>query len=279
MKQIPRLLAITDLSGHSSTSLQAVISLAAALGVKVTALPTAVLSSNTEQPNFRIADLSDYLQDFLNQWKELNLKFDAILSGFLSSERQTSAVQQAISDFHSPQTLTVIDPVMADQGELYPCFEQNIVTSLRSLLKDADLITPNLTEAAFLLNLSYDSKPSLKQVKTWCRELAKLGPKKVVITDVPVLNKPKLTSVLAYDSANDVFHRTLCRYLTVNFPGTGDIFTCVLTCLLLQGKEFFSAIDQTVLFINSAMRLTIKMGTPAAEGICLPAALKFLPPV
>jgi len=220
MKQIPRLLAITDLSGHSSTSLQAVISLAAALGVKVTALPTAVLSSNTEQPNFRIADLSDYLQDFLNQWKELNLKFDAILSGFLSSERQTSAVQQAISDFHSPQTLTVIDPVMADQGELYPCFEQNIVTSLRSLLRDADLITPNLTEAAFLLNLSYDSKPSLKQVKTWCRELAKLGPKKVVITDVPVLNKPKLTSVLAYDSANDVFHRTLCRYLTVNFPGT-----------------------------------------------------------
>jgi pyridoxine kinase len=272
-----RILAIHDLSGHSHTSLMAVIPIMQTMGIAVTALPTAVLSSNTEQEGFVMADLTSHLESFLLHWFKLKLKFDAIYSGFLSSEKQLSIVRKAIGLYSSCKPLVVVDPVMAEDGKLYPCFSKRIIKSMQKLIHKADLVTPNLTEAAFLLNEKYQPKPDLKTVKNWCLRLAEAGPGLVIITNVPVKNNPKQTSVICYDKPAKTFHRKLCPYLGVSYPGAGDIFTCVLTALLLKGTGFFRAADQTVDFVTQAMELTIKQDTPPADGIALEQALKFLP--
>lgn len=274
---IRRVLVINDLSGHSHTSLMAAIPILQSLGIGVTALPTAVLSSNTEQDGFELIELTGRLESFLRHWWKLGLSFDAIYSGFLSTTRQVNLVLKAFQMFSDAHPLLVVDPVMADNGELYPCFTQGIIREMRRLVKQADIITPNLTEAALLLEEKYRAELSLSQVKDMCRRLSELGPGKVVITSYFKPGRQDQTAVIAYDMKSESFHLRACSYLPVNYPGTGDIFTALLTALLLNGTEFFQAVDTTVAFISKAMSLTMRLGTPSREGICLEQALHLLP--
>ena len=276
-KKQPGILAIHDLSGHSHTSLMAIVPIMTVMGIPVTALPTAVLSSNTEQEGFQLVELTKHLQGFLQQWTRLKLSFDAIYSGFLGSGQQMEIVLSAIKIFGKSKTLIVVDPVMGDDGKLYSCFNQGIIQSMRKLVAKADIITPNLTEAAFLLGEKYQDNISLKTAKNWCQRLSEQGPGQVIITNVPVAGKYPRTSVICYDKHTEMFHKAVCSYLPVNYPGTGDIFTCVLTALRLKGLELFIAIDKTVRFVSRAMQLTMQQGTPAVEGICLEQAIRFLP--
>jgi pyridoxine kinase len=274
--QTPKVLAIHDLSGHSHTSLMAVIPVMSRQGISVTALPTAVLSTNTEHTGFVMADLTPHLAGFLKHWQSLKLSFDAIYSGFLSNGTQVEIVSQAIGMFKRKATIIVTDPVMGDNGSLYPCFDQNIVRSMRKLVSLADLITPNLTEAAFLLNEPYRKSLTPRQAKDWCKRLSALGPGKVLITNVPTGNAKTRTSVFAYEKATETFRYSTCQYLPVNYPGTGDIFTSVLLSLQLNGSEFFGAVSKTVRFLSRAINLTMEAGTPPNDGIALEKVLKLL---
>jgi len=270
-------LAVNDLSGHSHTSLMAIIPIMNAMGISVTALPTAILSSNTEQDGYKLVEMTHYLPGFLEQWSRLRLSFSAIYSGFLSSEQQVQIVLDAIDLFKQSDPLIVVDPVMADNGELYPCFDKSIVKAMQKLITRADIITPNLTEAAFLLDENYDDKVSLKTVKIWCKRLSAKGPDQVVITNVILEGKTKRSSVICYDKKTDAFHKASCSFLPVCYPGAGDIFTSVLISLLLKSEELFKAADKTVRFVSKAMQISMATDAPAQEGICLEKAIKFLP--
>ncbi len=277
LDSVRRVLAINDLSGHSHTSLMAVIPIMSRFGIAVTALPTAILSSNTEHGGFVLADMTPHLNSFISHWATMKLSFTAIYSGFLGSEQQVEIVLRAMETFGKKQTLVVVDPVMADNGKLYPCFNKSIIQSMQRLVAHADLITPNLTEAAFLLGEPFKQNLSFREAKTWCRRLAGLGPRMVLITNVALQKESGRTSVIAYDSWSDSFKRSVCSYLPVNYPGTGDIFTSVLTALLLNDTELFDAVSRTVRFVSKAMKITIQAGTPPNDGIALEQALAFLP--
>ncbi len=272
-----RVLAIHDLSGHSHTSLMAVIPILQSLGLSVTALPTAVLSSNTEQPGFRQFDLTGQMEAFTRHWMKLGLRFDAIYSGFLSSEQQADIVIRTIERFRQNQPLVVVDPVMADNGKLYPCFRKGIIPAMRKLAALAGLITPNLTEAALLLGEPCQPKPTASLVRDWCFRLAELGPGLVVITSVPLGTGGQRTSAACFDRDRQAFRRISCPCLPGDFPGRGDIFTSLLTGLLLQGADFFTAARRTVNFLTKAIEITIANGSPVADGICLERALHLLP--
>ncbi len=271
-----RVLAIHDLSGFSHTSLMAVIPIMNRLGISVCALPTAILSSNTENEGYQLVDMTNHLEAFLEHWSKLHLKFDAVYSGFLSSEHQVEIVIKAIAMFRKSPQLIVVDPVMADDGVLYSCFNRNIISSMRKLITYADVITPNLTEAALLLDKKYNAEIDVREVKAWCKKLAELGPKYVVVTSVPVKTDKTKTSVISYNRISDRFAKMTCEYLPVNYPGTGDIFTSVLTANLLRGIELKSAIRIAVQFVSKAIKLTMVMHKPTQEGICLEKSINLL---
>jgi pyridoxine kinase len=269
-------LAMHDLSGYSHTSLMAIIPIMSKLGISVCALPTAVLSSNTEHKGFQLVDLTEHLVSFLEHWSKLKLSFSAIYSGFLCSERQVEIVIRAIELFKQSGQIVVVDPVMADDGKLYSCFDRRIVTAMQELINYADVITPNLTEAAFLLNMEYDDEIGIRKVKDWCKMLSRLGPSYVVITGVSVLYDTSKTAVVCYDRTINRYYVVKCEYQPVNYPGRGDIFTSVLTANLINGLEFPKAVRKAVSFVSKATKITMEMNLPEQEGICLEHTIGLL---
>lgn len=268
--------AVHDLAGLGHVSLNEVISILSTMGHQVVSLPTAVLSANTSYKNFRFMDLTTIMPSFIEHWKELGIVFDAIYSGFLGSHKQIDIVKDLIRDFHNPDLIVVVDPVFADDGELYTSFTLEIVDAMRSLIESADIITPNVTEAAFLLKEEYPEVLPIKQAKEWCKRLAEKGPKVVVLTSVPDECVTRRTAVVAYDKEENRFWKVSCDYIPASYPGTGDAFTSVLLGSLMQGDSLPIALDRAVQFISIGIRSTYGFKHQINEGILVERVLTYL---
>jgi pyridoxine kinase len=273
---VKKVCAVHDLAGLGHVSLNEVISIMTNMGHQVVSLPTAVLSSNTAYKNFRFVDLTDQMQGFVDHWKELDIVFDAIYSGFLGSPKQIDIVKNLINDFANPNLFVVVDPVFGDDGELYSSFDSSMVDAMRELVKSADIITPNLTEAAFLLEENYPEFIDLETAKAWCKRLAEFGPKVVVLTSVPEDILHKRTSVVAYNKEEKRFWKVTCDYIPASYPGTGDAFTSVLLGSLMQGDSLPIALDRAVQFISIGIRSTYGFKHQISEGILLERVLHYL---
>jgi pyridoxine kinase len=177
MNPIPKVAAIHDISGFGRSSLTVVLPILSTMGIQVSALPTAVLSTHSQFPDYKFVDLTEHLMGFINHWKTLNIKFDAIYSGFLGSEKQVEIVKNFITTFKRKHQLVVVDPVLGDDGELYSPFKNiGLTEEMKILIRDANVITPNITEAALLLGKKYTSKISEKEIVLWAKELSAMGP-------------------------------------------------------------------------------------------------------
>lgn len=273
---VKKVCAVHDLTGLGHVSLNEVIAILSTMGQQVVSLPTAVLSANTSYENYRIFDLTSMMPEFIDHWKELEVEFDAIYSGFLGSPEQINIVIGLIKDFDHPELLVVVDPVFGDDGELYTSFTMEIVHEMRKLIEVADIITPNITEAAFLLEEEYPDKLPTEVAKEWCRRLAEKGPKVVVLTSVPDEGPVKRTAVIAYNREEDRFWKVSCDYIPASFPGTGDAFTSVMLGSLMQGDSLPIALDRAIQFISIGIRSTYGFKDHINEGILIERVLSYL---
>ncbi len=274
---VPRTAAIHDLSGFGRTSLSVVIPILSCMGVQPCSLPTAVLSTHTGGfNNYRFVDLTEQMQAIVDHWKEIGIHFDAIYSGFLGSPRQIDIVENFIHDFSNEDQLILIDPVLGDNGRPYSTMNEEMIVKMRGLIRHADVITPNFTEAAFLLNEPYTPSITLTELKIWAKRLAAEGPSKVIITSIPVSKASNLSSVLAYNRPDDRMWKVDCSYIPAHYPGTGDIFASVVVGSLLQGDSLPIALDRAVQFVSMAIRSTFGYAFPAREGVLLERVLPSL---
>jgi pyridoxine kinase len=273
---VPRVAAVHDLSGFGRASLTMVIPILSGMGVQVCPLPTAVLSSHSGFPGFHMIDLTEQLGPMIDHWKSLELEFDAIYSGYLGSARQVDIVRCFIRDFNMNEQLIVVDPVLGDNGKLYSNFSSEMVEEMRKLVADAHIITPNLTEAAFLLDEKFDPFQDLETVKNWARRLADLGPDIVIITSVPETLLHQKTAVLAWNRRDERMWKVSCDYLPANYPGTGDAFSSVIVGSLLQGDSLPIALDRAVHFISMGVRATFGHRHKQVDGILLEKILPSL---
>ncbi|WP_028577259.1 pyridoxamine kinase [Desulfomicrobium escambiense] len=274
---IQRVAAIHDLSGFGGGSLSAVIPILSAMGIQVCSLPTAILSTHTGGfTDFHFRDLSDDMRLIITHWRRLSLSFAAIYSGFLGSVEQIDIVRDFIRDFRNPDTLVVVDPVLGDDGRLYNTMGEGMVAGMRSLVASADVITPNITEAALLLGESSLPTPSdTAEIKVWTAALSDLGPRCVIITSVPE-DSVRGTSVVAYDRAAGRYWKVACPYIPACYPGTGDIFASVISGSLLQGDSLPLSLDRAVQFVSMAIRTTFGHNFPEREGVFLERVLPSL---
>lgn len=272
---VQRIAAIHDLSGFGGGSLSAVVPILSALGIQVCALPTALLSTHTGGfSGFHFRDLTEDMRCIISHWKDLGLYFDGIYSGFLGSAEQIHIVRDFITTFRKQSSLVVVDPVLGDDGQLYETMHPQMIEGMRELTACADVITPNLTEAALLLG--HEPGPvSTPIVKDWARDLSSLGPERIIITSVPE-NHGSGTSVIAYDKANERFWKVVCPYIPACYPGTGDIFASVITGSLLQGDSLPLSLDRAVQFVSLAIRATFGHNFPEREGVFLERVLPSL---
>ena len=305
-----KIAVIHDLSGLGRTSLSVVIPILSTLGVQVCPLPTAVLSSGTSGfPDFRFQDLTPAMRTFLDHWKSIPLTVDAVYSGFLGSAEQVGLVAECAQSCLKKGGLFVVHPVMGDNGELEPTMGTEMVQRMRWLAAQATCITPNLTEAALLLEEDYpfwaeDRGMPEDLVVDWLARLADMGPEYVVITSVPLAprqtcpevqnaeqpnpNKKvhshattwsghaRSTAVMAFDKRQGRFWKVECEYLPAVYPGTGDTFTSVLTGSLMQGDSLPVAMDRAVQFVTLGLRAAFGHKAPEREGIYLERVLMTL---
>ncbi len=279
-KIIKKVAAIHDLSGFGRASLTTIIPILSTMGIQVCPVPTAILSTHTSGfEGYSFIDLTDYMEEHIAHWKKLNLEFDCIYSGFLGSPRQIKIVCDFVDYFGSDENLVVVDPVLGDNGSLYGTMGQDMIDEMRKLVSKADIITPNFTEAAFLLGEEYKEKIDEEEVKGWLVKLSSMGPKIVLITSVPDNDKKtadKYTSVIAYDKENDIFWKVSCKYIPASYPGTGDAYTSVLIGSLLQGDSLPMAIDRGVQFITQCIKASYGFKYPNREGVLLERTLGIL---
>jgi pyridoxine kinase len=271
-----KIVAIHDLSGVGRISLNVVIPILTTMGFQVCPLPTAVLSNHTQYPQFSFLDLTDEMKKIIEYWKKIDVEFDAFYSGYLGSPKQVNIVKDFIFEFRKQDSLVVVDPVLGDNGRLYSNFGLDIVEAMQQMITSADVITPNLTELFYLLNKPYRDNNSDEELKQYLLELAQKGPSVVIITNVPVADDPRMTSVYAYNKEGNRFWKTTCPYVPAHYPGTGDTFTSVITGALMQGDSLPMALDRAAQFCYQGIRATYGYQYDYREGILLEKVLPNL---
>ncbi len=244
-----RIVTIQDISCIGKCSLTVALPIISAMGIECGVVPTAVLSTHTMFKNFTCCDLTQEITPIAAHWKSENIGFDAIYTGYLGSFEQLALVSDLIDQFKTPENLVFVDPAMADNGKLYPAFSPEFALAMAKLCGKADMIVPNLTEAAFLLGRPCCLEGySEEYIKELLKALTGLGAKTAVLTGVSL--KPGELGVMGYNAGQDEFFHYFHRRVDVAFHGTGDIFSSAAVGGLMRGlppqEAFKLAADYTV---------------------------------
>lgn len=272
----PRVAAIHDMSGFGRCSLTVAIPVLSAMGLQCCPVPTAFLSTHTgEFEGFTFLDMTDEMPAIAAHWDTLGLHFHSIYSGFLGSERQIHIVEDFIRTFRRKDTIVVVDPVMGDHGAVYKTYTPAMCSGMAHLAAQADVITPNLTEAALLLNVPYHT---LSADEAGCRTIAEQlsldGRRSVVLTGASA--SPELTGAMYFDAKSGSSAMIQTNRVPGRFFGTGDVFASVLTGALVRGDSLDDATRQAVDFIRLCAERTVAQNLPLREGVDFEPLLKYL---
>ncbi len=280
--RVPRVAAIHDLSCFGRCALTVILPTLSAMGLQCVPLPTALFSTHTGGfTDMHFVDLSDSMARIGEHFSALDMRFDAIYSGFLGSARQIGIVGDLIDRFRGEgrdRALVLVDPVMGDDGKLYSTYTEELQAGMRHLCEKADIITPNLTEACFLTGSAWcdTSHMSEIQAKTYAGELAKkmgvFGAPRTVITGVPYRDQ---IGTYALDVGGSATFYSVTRR-PKSFPGTGDIFASVLLGALMRGEDLARATRTAADFIHDVIGYSLACGEPTRDGVLLEPMLSQL---
>lgn len=272
---VARVAAIHDLSGFGRCSLGVVLPVLASMDIQCCALPTGFFSSHTGYDGFFFHNMTDAMRPTVNHWQSLGLTFDAVYSGFLGSADQIDIVRETIARFRRPGMLAVVDPVMGDHGRPYRTYTAEMCRQMGSLADDADLITPNITEAALLLGENYADAPRDEAgVHGWLARLSRDGRRSVVITGLTV-REGRLGSAWL-DAASGRSGIDFRPFVGQEFHGTGDLYASVLVGRLLHGLSLPDAVASAAGFVHDCAALSWAEQTSPQSGVRFEALLSNL---
>lgn len=251
-----RVLSIQDISCVGKCSLTVALPIISAAGMETAILPTAVLSTHTAFSRFTFRDLTDDIDEISKHWLEEKIVFDGIATGYLGSFRQIEQVERIFDDFYHEKMLRFVDPAMGDNGKLYVGFDEAFAKRMGSLCGKADIIVPNLTEAAFMLGEDYmDGSYSSSDIKALLKRLCGLGCPVAAVTGVSL--EPGKCGVMAYDSRVGTFCEYYSERIPVSFHGTGDVFSSACFAALMKGQGLEKALKTAVEFTVESIRKTV----------------------
>ena len=244
-----------------------------AAGVECGVLPTAVLSTHTAFPAFTFHDLTEELQPIVDTFSQLNLNFDAVYTGYLGSFSQLDFVDRYLNA-QSPKPVVIIDPVMGDHGKLYAGFTPEFAARMATLTRHADLLLPNMTEAALLLQEPYRESYDEAYLKQMLKRLTVLGAKRVALTGISL--HPDEIGYYYYDSFTDTYRYYANEKLPTVYHGTGDVFASAVTGAYMRGMDFPDALSLAVDFTLASARATLHDPDARDYGVNFEEALPML---
>ena len=233
-----RLLTVQDVSCVGQCSLTVALPILSAAGHETAILPSAVLSTHTGGfTGYTFRHLTDDIPRIAEHWKKEGITFDAIYTGYLGSARQIDYVKEIIATLLRAGGTTFVDPAMADNGKLYPGFDDAFVAEMRKLVYSADIILPNITEAAFITGAEYRDTYDEAYVADLCKRLLDGGAKTVVMTGVSYTDD--VTGIVVADASGSSYYTH--KRLPQGSHGTGDVYASAFVGAYMRGKSAFEA--------------------------------------
>lgn len=250
-----RIVTIQDISCVGKCSLTVALPIISAMGIETSVIPTAVLSTHTMFQGFTCKDLTDQIKPITEHWKKEKLGFGAIYTGYLGSFEQIDLMKEMFREFKTEDTILFVDPAMADNGKLYPAFDEGFAKHMATLCGKADIIVPNITEAAFITGMEYQEKYQEPYIKEMLQKLAALGARISILTGVGFENGK--TGVMGYDKEKDEYYYYSHDKLDVNYHGTGDIFSSTCIGAMMIGLSWKDAARVAADYTAECIRITL----------------------
>ena len=270
-----RVVTIQDISCLGKCSLTVALPIISVFGVETCVIPTAVLSTHTMFKNFTFRDLTCDMRPILKHWQDEKFEFNAIYTGYLGSFEQINLVKEYFEALKNDNCVTVVDPVMADNGKLYPGFTVDFAKEMATLCATADYIVPNLTEACIMLDKEYIEKGySREYIKDILLSLANLGAKTAILTGVSFADGE--TGVMGYDSQTKEFFEYYHKRIDASYHGTGDIFSSTFVGALTKGYKVLDALKVACDYTAKCVEITVNNPNSVKYGVEFENAIPYL---
>ena len=251
--QEKKVITIQDISCYGQCSITVALPILSATGIETAIIPSAVLSTHTYGfKGFTFNDLSKDIPNILDHHKKEGIKFDAVYSGYLGSVEIFPLVERMIKDELKEDGIFVLDPVMGDNGKLYPIFNNEYVEAMEKLTAKADILLPNITEACFLTGKEYKTEYDEAYIKSLLDGLKKLGAKTIVLTGVSY--KLGRTGVVVYNKELQYYEH---EKLPQSYHGTGDVYASSFLGAYLKCNDAFKASKVAAEFVVKCIKNTV----------------------
>ena len=248
-----KILTIQDISCVGQCSLTVALPILSACGVETCVLPSAVLSTHTAGfTGFTVRDLSDDMPAIKNHWLKEGIRFDAIYTGYLGSTQQIGYVADIFAETAAEGCVKVVDPAMADNGKLYPAFDQVYVEGMKGLCAKADYVVPNITEACFLAGVEYRTEYDRAYIDLLLRNLTAIGCKNIILTGVSYA--PGKTGIVVFENGSYAYYEH--QLLPNSCHGTGDIYASAFVGAFVRGKSAYDAAAIAANYTMECIRYT-----------------------
>ncbi len=228
-----RILTIQDISCVGQCSLTVALPILSACGLETAILPSAVLSTHSVGfRDFTFRDLTEDIPAIQHHWQQEGIRFQAVYTGYLGSARQIEMVKDICQNLLVPGGKKIVDPAMADRGELYPVFDMDFVQEMKKLVGEGDIVLPNITEASLLTDTEYREEYDEEYICGLVAGIHRLGAGTVVLTGVSY--DANSTGVLVSEQGKQTYYRH--ELLDRGCHGTGDVYASSFVGAYMHGK-------------------------------------------
>lgn len=269
MGVIPKkLLIVNDMTGFGRCSIAVALPVISACKVQGIPVPTSVFSNHTGFPSYYKKDLTVYMTDYLNQLDRIAKDFDGIYCGYFGSLMQMHIMDEYIKKHLAASTsrrpVIIIDPVMGDHGSAYSSITTDFCNQMKCFIHQADLVTPNLTEACLLTDTPYhEGMWAFEELTELADKIAAMGPSRVVITGI--CDAEFFHNHIR--SANGTHTTVSTPVAGSSRPGTGDIFASIVSALIMREYELQDAVPTASNFIAHCTLASDEAAVPPQEGV------------
>ena len=251
-----KVLTIQDISCVGQCSLTVALPIISACGLETCVLPSAVLSTHTAGfSGYTFRDLTEDMPSIKEHWKKEGIQFDAIYTGYLGSTKQIDYVADIFEATASSDCKKIVDPAMADNGNLYPGFNMEFVEAMKGLCGKADYIVPNITEACFLTGVEYKTVYDRAYIDLLLGELAALGCNNIIFTGISY--EEGKTGVVVFEDGNYTYYEH--EKLANSCHGTGDIYASAFVGAFMRGKSAYEAAKIAADYAMECIKETAKL--------------------
>ena len=252
--QNKKILTIQDISCYGQCSITVALPILSAWGMETAILPSAILSTHTSGfKNFTVHDLSNEIPLIINHWKNEGIKYDALYSGYLGDVKHIDLVIQIKNSLLKEGSPFILDPVMGDNGKLYPAFNEDYVKAMRRLVNEADIIIPNLTEACLLTGIKYEEQYDRDYIDKVIKGLKDIGAKTIILTGISY--EAGMTGIVYHGEHGYQYYQH--SRIDASYHGTGDIYSSTLIGAYLNNIDLFESAKIAANFVVKSIQNTI----------------------